>query len=73
MNTTIGAAGLRFQSISSDLTNTTYGIDLDDTGTSGSLTVTGTGAPGSGGGDDQQRNGGGHPADTRPTRPASPT
>jgi large repetitive protein len=47
--TTIGAAGLRFQSISSDLTNATYGIKLYDTGTSGSLTVTGTGGPGSGG------------------------
>jgi hypothetical protein len=47
--TTIGAAGLRFQSISSDLTNATYGIELEGTGTSGSLTVTGTGAPGSGG------------------------
>ena len=47
--TTIGAAGLRFQSISSDLTNAAYGIKLEGTGTSGSLTVTGTGAPGSGG------------------------
>jgi large repetitive protein len=49
LGTTIGAAGLTFQSISGDLSNAPYGIDLDDTGTSGSLTVTGTGAPGSGG------------------------
>ena len=42
-NTTIGAAGLTFQAISSDF------IGLDNTGTSGGLTVTGTGPPGSGG------------------------
>ena len=47
-NTTIGAAGLTFQSVSS---NGSYsnGIDLDNTGSSGGLTVTGTGTPGSGG------------------------
>jgi large repetitive protein len=46
---TIGAAGLTFQSISSDAANEAYGIDLWNTGTSGGLTVTGTGTPGSGG------------------------
>ena len=47
-NTTIGAAGLRFQSVSS---NGSYsnGLDLANTGASGGLTVTGTGASGSGG------------------------
>jgi large repetitive protein len=47
-NTTIGAAGLTFQSVSST-GSYSDGIDLDDTGSSGGLTVTGTGAPGSGG------------------------
>jgi len=45
-NTTIGAAGLTFQSISEE---SGIGIDLADTGSSGGLTVTGTGTPGSGG------------------------
>jgi large repetitive protein len=47
-NTTIGAAGLTFQSVSST-GSYSDGIDLDDAGSSGGLTVTGTGAPGSGG------------------------
>ena len=47
-NTTIGAAGLTFQSISST-GSSSDGIDLEDTGSSGGLTVTGTGTPGSGG------------------------
>ena len=47
-NTTIGAAGLTFQSVSGS--NEAAGISLDSTGSSGSLTVTGTGTPGSGGG-----------------------
>ena len=46
-NTTIGASGLQFQSISSDGANP--GIDLSSTGTSGGLTVSGTGSAGSGG------------------------
>ena len=46
-NTTIGAPGLTFQSISSN--GADNGIDLDTTGTSGGLTVTGTGSAGSGG------------------------
>ncbi len=47
-NTTIGAADLTFQSVSS---NGSYsnGLDLANTGSSGGLTVTGTGTPGSGG------------------------
>jgi VCBS repeat-containing protein len=49
-NTTIGAAGLTFQSVStSGSDNYAHGIDLDNTGSSGGLTVTGTGTPGSGG------------------------
>jgi hypothetical protein len=52
-NTTIGAAGLRFQSISNVADNYniyTTGIDLENTGSvGGSLRVTGTGTPGSGG------------------------
>ncbi|MBX3672698.1 MAG: Ig-like domain-containing protein [Burkholderiales bacterium] len=47
-NTTIGAAGLTFRSISSNGGSGT-GIILDNTGASGSLTVTGTGAAGTGG------------------------
>jgi VCBS repeat-containing protein len=46
-NTTIGAAGLTFQSISSN--GAASGISLASTGTSGGLTVTGTGTAGSGG------------------------
>jgi VCBS repeat-containing protein len=49
-NTTIGAAGLTFQSISYNVLDLgTTGMDLDNTGSAGSLTVTGTGTPGSGG------------------------
>jgi large repetitive protein len=48
LGTTIGAAGLTFQSISYS-GSPANGIDLDDTGSSGRLTVTGTGTPGSGG------------------------
>lgn len=48
VNTTIGASGLTFQSISSNGGSTT-GIILNNTGTSGGLTVTGTGTAGSGG------------------------
>ncbi len=47
-NTTIGAAGLTFQSASSNGSHST-GIDLANTGSSGGLTVTGAGTPGSGG------------------------
>lgn len=47
-NTTIGASGLTFQSISSNGGSAT-GIILDNTGSSGGLTVTGTGSAGSGG------------------------
>ena len=47
VNTTIGAAGLRFQSISSN--GASSGIILNNTGTSGGINVTGTGAAGSGG------------------------
>ncbi|HEY1916239.1 MAG TPA: Ig-like domain-containing protein [Streptosporangiaceae bacterium] len=46
-NTTIGAAGLTFQSVSSN--GASDGIQLFDTGSSGGLTVTGTGSAGSGG------------------------
>jgi hypothetical protein len=46
-NTTIGAAGLKFQSISAN--GGTNGIILDTTGATGSLTVSGTGSAGSGG------------------------
>ena len=46
-STTIGAAGLNFQSISSNGANP--GINLSSTGASGGLTVTGTGTAGSGG------------------------
>ena len=47
-NTTIGASGLTFESISSNGGSAT-GIILDNTGSSGGLTVTGTGSAGSGG------------------------
>jgi Bacterial Ig domain/Cadherin domain len=47
-NTTIGASGLTFQSISSNGGSNT-GIILDTTGNNGGLTVTGTGTAGSGG------------------------
>ena len=47
-NTTIGASGMTFQSITSSGGSAT-GIILDNTGTSGGLTVTGTGTAGSGG------------------------
>jgi hypothetical protein len=46
-STTIAAAGLNFQAISSNGANP--GISLSSTGTSGGLTVTGTGSAGSGG------------------------
>ncbi len=46
-NTTIGAGGLNFQSISSNGANP--GISLSSTGTSAGLTVTGTGSAASGG------------------------
>jgi len=46
-NTTIGASGLTFQSISAN--GGANGIVLDTTGASGGLTVTGTGTAGSGG------------------------
>ena len=50
-NTTIGAAGLTFQSISAGtaVASAGTGIILDNTGSSGGLTVTGTGTAGSGG------------------------
>ena len=54
-DTTIGAAGVTFQSVSSSSTDnsddsgTDSGIILDDTGSSAGVTVTGTGTPGSGG------------------------
>jgi len=48
VSTTIGASGLTFQSISSS-GGTATGIILDNTGSSGGLTVTGTGTAGSGG------------------------
>lgn len=47
-NTTIGAGGLTFRSISSN-GGTATGIILDTTGIQGGLTVTGAGTPGSGG------------------------
>lgn len=46
-NTTIGASGLTFKSISSN--GATNGINLDTTGSSGGLTVTGNGSAGTGG------------------------
>jgi hypothetical protein len=46
-NTTIGAAGVNFQSVSSN--GAANGILLNNTGASGGLTVTGTGTAGSGG------------------------
>jgi hypothetical protein len=46
-NTTIGAAGLNFQNIASN--GAASGIVLNNTGASGGLTVTGTGAVGTGG------------------------
>ena len=52
-NTTIGAAGLTFRSISSNGGSNT-GIILDTTGASGGLTVSGSGAAGSGGTHRQQ-------------------
>ncbi|WP_245279032.1 hypothetical protein [Mesorhizobium loti] len=48
VGTTIGASGLKFESISSS-GGTAAGIVLDNTGSSGGLTVTGTGTAGSGG------------------------
>ncbi|WP_181171498.1 hypothetical protein [Mesorhizobium sp. B2-5-9] len=48
-NTTIGGAGLKFQSISANGSSANAGIVLDNTGSSGGLTVTGTGSAGSGG------------------------
>ncbi|MFS2108851.1 hypothetical protein ACCC88_04125 [Sphingomonas sp. Sphisp140] len=47
VNTTIGTNGLRFQSISSN--GAASGIILNNTGSSGGINVTGTGAAGSGG------------------------
>lgn len=49
VNTTIGSSGLTFQSISSAGTAAPTGIILNTTGSLGGLTVTGTGAAGSGG------------------------
>lgn len=49
VNTTIGASGLNFQSISSTGLSGNAGIVLDNTGSGGGLTVTGTGSAGSGG------------------------
>jgi hypothetical protein len=46
-NTTIGAGGLKFRSISAN--GAASGIVLNNTGASGSLTVSGTGSAGSGG------------------------
>jgi hypothetical protein len=46
-NTTIGAAGLRFERL--DANGASSGIVLNNTGSTGGLTVTGTGAAGSGG------------------------
>jgi hypothetical protein len=50
-NTTIGASGLKFKSVSAGTaaSGPTNGIVLNNTGASGSLTVAGTGAAGSGG------------------------
>src|SRR5207247_3120688 len=47
VNTTIGAAGLNFKSISAN--GASSGIVLNNTGSSGGLTVTGTGSAGTGG------------------------
>jgi hypothetical protein len=49
VNTTIGASGLNFQSITSTGSSGNAGIVLDNTGSGGGLTVTGTGSAGSGG------------------------
>jgi hypothetical protein len=46
-STTIGASGLNFKSISAN--GGSHGVVLDTTGTSGGLTVSGTGSAGSGG------------------------
>jgi hypothetical protein len=50
-NTTVGASGLTFRSITSGTGSTSapHGIILDTTGVSGGLTVTGNGAAGTGG------------------------
>lgn len=48
-NTTIGASGLAFRSISANGAGGANGIILDNTGISGRLIVTGTGAAGTGG------------------------
>jgi hypothetical protein len=49
-NTTISASGLKFRSVSAgSASGPTNGIVLENTGASGGLTVTGTGAAGSGG------------------------
>jgi subtilisin-like proprotein convertase family protein len=42
-NTTIGASGVTFRSITANASSANAGIALDNTGTSGSLTVTGNG------------------------------
>lgn len=47
--TNIGAAGLQFRSISTPTSSGNAGIILRNTGSSGGLTVTGSGSPGSGG------------------------
>lgn len=47
-NTSFGAAGMTFRSISSS-GGTVFGITLNNTGSAGGLTVTGNGTPGSGG------------------------
>ncbi|MBZ9963721.1 beta strand repeat-containing protein [Mesorhizobium sp. BR1-1-2] len=49
VNATIGASGLVFRNISSTGSSGNAGIVLDNTGTSGGLTVTGTGTAGTGG------------------------
>src|SRR5436190_1515505 len=54
-NATIGAAGMNFSSISA--TGAANGIVLNNTGTSGGLTVTGTGSADNGGTDFKFRNG----------------
>jgi hypothetical protein len=48
-NTTIGAGGLNFQSINSPTASANSGIIVNNVGATGGLTVTGTGAAGSGG------------------------
>ncbi len=48
-NTTIGVSNVTFQSISAGAGANNNGIGLDNTGSSGGLTVTGTGVAGSGG------------------------